>query len=156
MGDVAITVGAVFRGCRWLDGIMTLRVDLVGGDYTRELSTAIRNTKQFPQLHAVILSYRPNLIQKLQIAKLHKSLRLPIIVIPASSRSPVRVEGVSKFDIVVNRKHLNLLFTGASKEDAELLYKIGCARADTIPEAVRVARILLKELTKQSRGQYVA
>jgi len=146
---VGITAGAVYRGCLWLDGIMTLRVDLVQGNYTRELSAAIRATKQFPQLHAVILGHRPSLLQELQIAKLHRTLRLPIIVIPNPHRSPVRVPGLRKFDLVVNGRHLNLLSVGASKEDTEHLYNVGCGPGDTIPEAVRVAGMLLRELTKQ-------
>ena len=149
MGDVAITAGAVYRGCRWLDGIMTLRVDLVEGDYARELSAAIRTTKQFPQLHAVIIGHRPNLIQELEIAKLHKALRLPIILIPNPRRNPVRVQGLRRFDLVVNGRHLSLLSLGASREGTKRLYSIGCGPAETIPEAVRVAGLLLKELVKQ-------
>jgi endonuclease V-like protein UPF0215 family len=144
-----IVVGVVFRGSLWLDGVVTSNLDAAEKNYNSEISRAIEGSKQYPQLHAIILSPRLSRSRKISIPDLARRLRLPVIATarPAhDSGTERRLRAVKKFGIAVSGKHLELSAAGVDRVEAERLYGIGCTRGSTIPEAVRVADLLAVQL----------
>jgi hypothetical protein len=62
------------------------------------------------------------------------------------ARRNKRHPGSKNFTITVNRKSLVVCGAGVAREGAELLYRIGCSEGKWIPEPVRVADILARQL----------
>ena len=150
--DVTIIVGVVYRGGAWLDGIVTTVVE-ENQSYSRELERTIRSTKQFSQLHAVILSPELRLSQQ-AVTDLHKRIRIPILVITKivkGRNEGGHASGRARINHIVNGRHVLLTAVGAPKDDAKRLFEIGCSQGSQIPEAVRVARILSLRL----KGHYL-
>ena len=144
--DEIITVGVVYRGSLWLDGIVCSRVNVAEPEYTFKISRTIEFTKQFPQLHAVMLSRELN--RKISISELYRMTGVPVLATynsPTTSKGS-RMSGVRQFCLLVNGKPLWVMASGIRKEEAERLYNIGCSPGSRLPEAVRVARILSERL----------
>jgi len=148
LGDRLVIVGVVFRGSFWLDGVVITSINTVESNYTPEISRMIRSTKQFPQLHAIIVSQHLAPSRQLLIDELTRSVRLPVIAIkPVKRLKPYRHATKSKsFDFSVDGKHVAVSVAGVSKDEARRLFAVGCAQGFGIPEAVKVADVLVKRL----------
>ena len=145
--DRTIVIGVVFRGSLWLDGVVSATLDIAGHDYEREISRAIKSSKQYPQLHAIIVSH--HLSRKISIRDLAKRLRLPAISIarsPGVSRAEPFLRAPKIFGIVVDGKHLEVTAAGVGRAETQRLYEIGCTQGSKIPEAVRVADLMAEQL----------
>lgn len=150
--DRTIVVGVVFRGSLWLDGVLTSSLDTAEQNYNPEISRAIESSKQYPQLHAIILSRRLSRSRKISIRDLARRSRLPVIAIAKSgngSRAEKRLRAVKNFGIVVSGKHLVVSAAGVDRAEAERLFGIGCTQGNKIPEAVRVADLLAVQLGRE-------
>jgi endonuclease V-like protein UPF0215 family len=150
--DRTIIVGVVFRGSLWLDGVVASSLDTVVRNYNPEIIRAIESSKQYPQLHAIILSRRLSRSRKISIRDLARRTRLPVIAITKSaegSRTKRHLPGVKNFGIVVSGKHLEVSAAGVDRGEAERLYGIGCIRGNKTPETVRVADLLAKQLGRE-------
>jgi endonuclease V-like protein UPF0215 family len=144
-----IIVGVVFRGSLWLDGVVTSNLDKAEQNYNSEISRAIKGSKQYLQLHAIILSRRLSHSRKISIGDLAGRLRLPVIAIAKSVNGlggGSRLRVVKSFGIAVSGKHLAVSAAGVDRAEAERLYRIGCSLRNRIPEAVRVADLLAEQL----------
>ena len=144
-----IIVGVVFRGSLWLDGVLTSNLDATLRSYNSEISRAIESSKQYRQLHAVILSRRLSRSRKISVLDLARRLKLPVIASAKSadgSRPGRRLRAVKNFGICVSGKRLEVSAAGVDEVEAERLYGIGCTQGSMLPEAVRVADLLTKQL----------
>jgi len=154
-GHRTILVGVVFRGALWLDGVVSSSLDRTEQGYDLEISRAIQGSKQYSQLHAVIVSRRLSGNRKISMHDLAMRLRLPVIVLGKSNyRSRTgRLRALKSFGIVVSGKHLRVSAIGIDKSGVEKLYRIGCTLGSTIPESVRVADLLAAQLRHVSLNQ---
>jgi endonuclease V-like protein UPF0215 family len=143
-----ILVSVVFRGSLWLDGVATSVIEAPDENYTLKASNLIRSTKQFSQLHAIIISRQLAQDRELSIQELTRKLRLPVIAIKPSKRS--RVRNAKNFEIDVGGKHVAVSAAGVGRDEAERLYGIGCSPHLNVPEAVRIADLLAKQLSRPS------
>ena len=144
-GRTTFVVGAVFRGRFWLDGLLTCSLESGRSDHISKLSRAIKKSRQYSQLHAVILS-RERLIpgRDIDIANLARKLRLPVIlVIKKRSR---RIKKGS-YDLVINGKNVSVLACGISPGRVEEIFTVACAGDYPIPEATRVTDLIAEQVT---------
>ena len=147
-GNIVVT-GVIFRGSLWLDGLVTSRFALTQSNYCNEISRMIAGARQFSQLHAIIVSRRLTLNRIFSIGELSRRTRIPVISLhkPAKKVSlNNRAPGSKNFTITVNRKSFVVCAAGVARKDAELLYRIGCSEDNWVPEPVRVADMLAKQL----------
>ena len=144
-GHRIIIASVVFRGALWLDGVATTTVEAKERNYTLKISNLIRNSKQFSQLHAVIISQRLNRTRAISTQALARSVKLPVIAIEARKGSGRGNRRVNKFVIKVGGKRVTATAVGVNRNQAEGLYGIGCSPHSSVPEAVRIADLLAEQ-----------
>lgn len=145
-----MVVGAVFRGRSWLDGILTCSLDLTSPSHISRISRTIMTSKQYSQLHAVILSRQQSVLRgSIDVAKLARKIKLPVISIEKNRRATIKQAKESlrtnHYDFTVNQKRLSVLASGISLERAQEIFTVACTPDNVIPEAVRVANLLAEQ-----------
>ena len=151
-GRTILVVGVVFRGSLWLDGVISCLLEINGTNQNSTLSGAIKRSKQYSQLHAIILRQQLVLGWKLNLTDLAGRVKLPLIATTnrGISKPPEKVKGapgMQRYDIVINGRRLSVLAVGIGRADAEQLFNIGCTPTSWIPEAVRVANLLVQQVS---------
>jgi endonuclease V-like protein UPF0215 family len=143
-----IVVGVVFRGNRWLDGVISSLTEPNDHDYISSISRTIRHSKQYSQLHAVILA-KQELFSSHELAQLASRISTPVIaVLKPSSDARNRINerpNLGSYELRVSGKHVSVLAAGVSKDEVERIFAIGCNPSASVPEAVRVAELILKQ-----------
>ena len=156
IGRKTIVASVVFRGSLWLDGVYTITIGAKERNYNLQLGNFIMNSKQFPQLQAIIISQRLNLGRAISIQELARRVKLPVIAIVGSNkrrRIPRRgYRRPEKFTITVNEEHVLAMAAGVERDQAEKLYRIGCGSQLNVPEAVRIADLLIEGISRFSDG----
>ena len=126
-------VGVIFRGSFWLDGLFTYSANTKDKKYVAGLASVIRGSKQYSQLHAAIFS-RANILPNgaPDFDRLADEISLPILVLRSHKES----------------KHCSpsIWSPNENPEIVNELFAIGCAEKETIPEAVRVADLIVNQL----------
>lgn len=153
IGDIIILVGVVFRGSLWLDGIVTASLP-AGQSYSVAISRMVRASKQFSQLHVVIISPLLVVQARLPISKLARSMKMPVIAVtrPTKDSNSNRSTRGRSLTIAINRTKRVIVFTGTSREQAQQLYRIACGSENILPESVRVADMLAKEFRSRTKS----
>ena len=141
-----IAVGVIFRGNRWLDGIVYNQTAMKRKDLRSSISNTIRHSKQYSQLHAVIVA-KQELFSSLELAELASNIHIPVIALLGSKNHPkiqlkARSE-VKKYELKVRDQNVAVLAAGIGKEQAEEILAIGSGFAASAPEAVRVAKLVV-------------
>lgn len=148
-----LVIGVVFRGNLWLDAILTCLLELNKHDHPSAISRAIVQSKQYSQLRAVILA-REQLIpsENIQPTDLARAIRLPVICIirkPRSHPTTKQSKGspeANRYDLLVNGHHVPVLGVGVSHKGAQEIFNVACTPNRKIPEAVRVADLIAKQV----------
>jgi endonuclease V-like protein UPF0215 family len=153
-GRTILVVGVVFRGSLWLDGVISCILEMNGTNQNSTLSRAIKQSKQYSQLHAIILKEQLVPGWKVNLTDLARRVRLPVIATTnrGISRVPKKrkgARGMQRYDIIINRRHLLVLAVGVSRVNAEQVFSVGCSPRSGIPEAVRVADLLVQQASKR-------
>lgn len=152
IGQEMIIASVVFRGALWLDGVATMTIEAKERSYILKLSNLITSSKQFSQLHAIIISQRLMLNSTISIPDLARRVKLPVIAIAGSNRRPPR--GKRHLNVVsfsVSGKNVAAVAVGVDRDQAERLYGISCSPNRKVPEAVRIADLVTKELSRTVR-----
>ncbi|WP_455284018.1 endonuclease dU [[Eubacterium] cellulosolvens] len=156
-------VGVVYRGNRWLEGVMRRTVPPEEADLTPGIAKMVTGSPHYPQLRVIVLD---ELITKsgnyADIEALSKKTKLPVIAVV---RRRVSVKGLANAPVRLPQRAPNALSTlpcrkwktggktffiysaGLAKLDIEELLEV-CASREGIPEAARVARITASALEK--------
>jgi len=141
-----VSMGVVFRGNRWMDGVIC-NLELKGQDLVSTISTTIRHSKQYSQLHAIILA-KQELFSSRELAELASSVSIPVIAILTPycyTQSRVKAWADSGYyKLRVGGKHILVLAIGFDKEEAERILAVSCNPSTGEPEAVRVAELIVK------------
>ena len=148
-----IVVSVVFRGALWLDGVATCVTEAREQNYNLKVLNLIKKSKQFSQLHAILISSRLNPNRKISIQDLARKLKLPVIAIKSSKARRTGKRDVNNFDIEASGKRVAVSAAQVDRDGAERLYGIGCSKCGKIPEAVRIADLLAEELTRTSQNR---
>jgi len=146
-----LVVGVVFRGSSWLDGILTCSLDAENTRHPSRIARAIMKSRQYSQLHAVILS-REQIVpgRDIDIAQLARRLKLPVIAITKKRAPMKKTEKTLKanyYDFELNGERLYTLATGISHEKTQEVFFIGSTPKSCIPEAARVADLIAEQVT---------
>jgi endonuclease V-like protein UPF0215 family len=149
-----IVVGAIFRGSSWLDGILTCTLRPERGRETLTLSRAIMRSRQYPQLHAVIISSDQSVLRENHITELTRRLKLPVILLlkRASVKKRIHPLGGKQYDLNINGERLHVSAKGISCQKIQELFNVGCAPDSHVPEAVRVADLITKQALRLLDG----
>jgi endonuclease V-like protein UPF0215 family len=149
-----LVVGVVFRGSLWLDGVISCTLEMNEKNHNPTLSKAIKQSKQYSQLHAIILKERLVPGWKVNLSDLARRVKRPIIA-PTNRRilrAPTKGEGtrgIQRYNITVNRRRLSVLAVGIGRAETEQVFNVGCTPTSGRPEAVRVASMLVREASRR-------
>lgn len=144
-------VGVVFRGSLWLDGIITCAITLDECNPTTQLSSAIIDSRHYTQLRAVILSDHKIGKHELDIETLTSKIRRPIIVLrPVKSTIPMK-----KYRFQFRGRRLTVRASGTDMNMIKDVFRIGCAPDSPVPEALRVAGLITKNLPTSANLQEI-
>ena len=143
-----IIASVVFRGSFWLDGVATTTLESNERNSNLKLSNFIKNSKQFSQLHAVVISQRLHL-GTISIHDLARRVKLPVIATPERHERLCRGDrGAAKFVLRIGGEQVSASAARVDRAHAERLYGIGCSPNRKVPEAIRVADLLVEELAR--------
>jgi len=153
-GHTILVVGVIFRGALWLDGIISCTAEMNATNQNSTLSKAIKQSKQYSQLHAIILKSQSIPGWKINLTDLARRVKLPVITTANRGilRAPKGGKGarsMQRYLITVNGRKLPVVAVGVDRADAEQLYSVGCTSANRVPEAVRVANLLAQEASRR-------
>ena len=148
-----LVVGVVFRGALWLDGVTSCAIEN-GTNQNSELSRAIKQSKQHSQLHAIILKEQLVPGWKVNITDLARRVKLPVIAttnrhISSAPEKSKGTRGIQRYGIVINGRQFLVLAVGLSRANAEQVFTVGCTPTSRIPEAVRVANLLVQQASRR-------
>jgi endonuclease V-like protein UPF0215 family len=149
-------VGIIFRGNLWLDGMLACRIEPNHPEYLSELVRAITQSKQYSQIRAVILS-REMLTSafRTSISDLSRVINIPVIAILGrrsrkgrlrQNRQRLAKPRVSHLRIRIAGKFVYINTAGITGLEAQEIFEVACAKGQWIPEAVRVANTIAKNL----------
>lgn len=150
-------VGVVFRGSLWLDGVISCLVQPRRRDYLKVLVRSIKGSKQYSQIRAVIFS-KEQLFngKKIDIGVLARKINRPAISLLASGRN-VRTRRDSMkalktpvFKVRIHGKPMWVRCAGISENETRQILAVGSAGEERVPEAVRVAYLIAKQLSKSN------
>ena len=153
-GHTILVVGVVFRGSLWLDGVISCTLEVNGTNHNSALSIAIKGSKQYSQLHAIILKEPFDPGWKVNLADLACRVKLPVIAttnrrVSSAPEKSKSARGIKRYEIIINRRRLSVLAVGMGRADAEQVFTVGCTSSSVIPEAVRVANLLVKQASRR-------
>jgi endonuclease V-like protein UPF0215 family len=169
--DVLI-VGTVFRGGRWLDGVLSTRVTVDGLDATDKISELVKKCR-FKDLRVIMLDGIGfggfNLVD---IQRLYDETSLPVIVVvrdmpdfneidSALDNLPEKkerwrcIQGAGRPVEVETKpgRSIHIQYTGIRLLDAKAIVKLSATRS-LIPEPVRVAHLIARGVVLgESKGR---
>ena len=148
-------VGVAFRGSLWLDGVICCILEMNETNQNSTLSRAIKQSKQYSQLHAIILKERLVRGWKVNLSDLARRVELPVITIAnrrisTAQKTGKSARGMQRYDITINRRPLSVLAVGVGRSEVEQLFNVGCTPTRGIPEAVRVADLLVQQASRRT------
>jgi len=130
----SIVVGVVYRGRLWIDGVMWTSIRDGEVDATKRVATMITSSPHRKQLRVIVTEKRTvEGAHPINLGDLFKLTGLPVIVL---------TRGL-KWDRLIDQ----ILTAGINKDDAARIIKMSSATGTT-PEALRVANMIAKCLTK--------
>ena len=166
-----LIVGVVFRGGKFLDGLLSTKIKKDGMDATEKLIDSITNSRNYDQLSLIMLdgiSYAGfNLID---IKLLNKKTKLPVIAVQR------KLPNIKKFNdtmkifkdykgrVAIVRKagkfyrykipHGEIFYQkcGMGDEYCRKILAMTCIRSN-VPEPLRVAHLIASGLSGESRGR---
>ena len=155
-------VGVVYRGNRWLEGVMRVVIRREQSNLTTGIAKMTIRSPHFPQLRVIVLD---ELVTKsgsyVDIKALSKKTRLPTVAVlrkemPTKRLSKTRARNRRAFKALAGlpcrkwRATGNTYFVysaGLRGVELDELLKV-CASREGLPEAARVARITASSLQK--------
>jgi len=133
-------VGAIFRGSLWLDAIMTY-LPTESSQEVPTLTSVLRKSKQYSQIHAAIFSREDVLEGGIQdYRRLSQLVKFPVFAIAKKPRKTLQ----SRELVIIKREgtRIPLWINDYDPERAAELYSLACADGYSTPEAVRVAELV--------------
>jgi len=167
-----LVVGTVFRGGRWVDGIMSTRVAVDGLDSTEKISELVLKCR-FKDLRVIMLDGLAfggfNLVD---IHRLSEETQLPVIAVvrdmPDFSEIKNALKNLPESDLrwsLIEKagnpipvetkpgKSIHIQYAGIVEEQAIEIVKLSATRS-MLPEPIRVAHLIARGVTTgESKGK---
>lgn len=148
-------VGAVMRGSMWLDAAFVCTIDKGHRNFAPPLARSIMQTKQFPQLHAVITSGEYCNGHYAEIVSLADKIKLPVMALvergtpkPTRNLTSKETRGALKsYTLKMNNREVCVRTARISQGAAYEIFKVSCPPGGHVPEAVRVAKVLADHIS---------
>ncbi|MBD3203454.1 DUF99 family protein [Candidatus Woesearchaeota archaeon] len=159
-------IGTVFRGGDFMDGILSIEVDVDGNNSTEKLTNMIINSKFYTQIRAVFLDGIAlagfNIVD---IKKLNKNTKIPVIVIMRHYPNKRKIKQtlrkinmeekigiIEKAGKIFPHKKIYFQKTGIDENQAKNIIDISTTHS-YIPEPIRVAHMIGQGIAfGESRG----
>lgn len=157
---VVIVVGVVFRGGRWLDGVMHTHVAIDGFDATEHIASMITSSPHCKQLRLVMLNGITFAgFNVVDIKKLSLATKLPIIALTrdkpdleairkalnnlpkSEERWKMILEAGEIYEVCCRGKKIYMEIAGISLVDAREIVELTSIRS-SFPEPLRVAHLI--------------
>ena len=166
-----LIVGAVFRGGKFLDGLLSTKIKKDGMDATEKIIKSIKSSRHYEQLSLIMLdgiSYGGfNLVD---MRLLNKKTKLPVIAIQR------KIPNIKKFNETMKifkdyKKRISIVKKagkfyryktaggeifyqkcGISDDACRKILDLTCVRSN-VPEPIRVAHLIASGLSGESRGR---
>jgi len=166
-----ILIGAIFRGGKWLDGVLKTEVAIDGNDATEKIAGMVKNTRH-KDLRVIMLDgITFGGFNVANIKKIYEETGLGVIVVVRKLPDFEEIEMVIKrYDYYEERKEgiraagiprkvetrpgnfIYIQCSGIKFEDAEYIVKLSATRS-LIPEPIRVAHLIASGVALgESRG----
>ena len=133
--------GVIYRGGRWLDGVLKTSVEVDRTDVSREIVKLVKHSGHYGQIRVIMLGRiffaGRNPVDPEYI---FKKLKRPIMVL-AEKRVSLEGLGELKSLRIHGNQHLRFYLYGLSKEEAEEILKVSILSGQ-LPEPIRVARLI--------------
>ncbi|MEM2924498.1 MAG: DUF99 family protein [Methanocellales archaeon] len=160
-------IGTIFRGGKWLDGVLKAEVERDGLDATRQIIMMVKNSKHYPQIRVILLNGVTLAgFNVVDVKKVFKEVKVPVIVVMRSKPDYTAIEAalqnLSKpklrlaiikragkiYEVKTQPRGLPVYMqcTGIEPEDAEKIVKLASTRS-RIPEPLRVAHLIATAIT---------
>jgi endonuclease V-like protein UPF0215 family len=155
-------VGAIFRGNMWVDAAFVCTIGDGHRTFAPALARSIMQTKQYSQLHAVIMSGEYFSRHHAEIVVLADKIKLPLIALVERGTSKPSRNGRSTmkaalklkpYTLRVNNKAVRVRAARISEEAAHEIFKVSCPHGSLDPEAVRVAKVLADHISLRQRSR---
>ena len=137
-------VGVVFRGARWLDGVMS--AESPGVDLTRTIIDMVNGSPHRKQVRVIML--HSGLMpggSRVDAGRIFSETSKPVIILGAKSLGAVADPDVGHlaWDRGVNA--VDVAYIGLRERDAEVILGVATGGGPT-PEALRVAELIIRGL----------
>lgn len=164
-------VGAIFRGGKWLDGLLRTDIEIDGADATEKISEMVKGSRHKDIRVIMLDGLGFGGFNMVDIEKLFKETKLPVIVIVR--RMPdftaiksalknlkhknfclgcIEKAGIPKRIEIRKRKFIYIQSYGIEFPDATEIVKLSSTRS-LIPEPIRVAHLIASGIALgESRG----
>ncbi len=149
-----LVIGTIFRGGKFLDGVLSVNVKVDGDDSTSKLISMINKCKFKPQLQCVLLDgIALGGFNVVDIQRLNKNTKIPVIVVIRKKPDINKIKTILK---TINKNKIKLIdkagqvykigkiycqLAGISVQKAKEILKITCTHS-LIPEPIRVSHII--------------
>ena len=155
-----LVVGAVFRGGKWLEGVLSTKVTVDGRNATKKIAEMINNSKHKGQLQVIMLNGIAvagfNLID---IKKLNRLTNLPVIVVMRKKPKKGEIEAAVRhfkdwkrrvkiiknagevYSCDIRNKKIYFQVCGLTPKLAEKIIKLSSTHS-LVPEPIRVAHMI--------------
>lgn len=166
--DKTVTlIGAIFRGSRFMDGMLSTMIQKDGTDATDRIVSAIKKSRHMDQLSIIMLDGITfggfNIVD---IKELYEKTGLPVVAVQRrrpdmdSFLAALKVFGdAEERKTIVRRagelykfKKIYYQRAGLPEEECGKILEMTCIRSD-IPEPLRVAHLIASGLSGESRGR---
>ena len=141
-------VGVVYRGKLFLDGVM--RTTASGPEITGDVVEMIRGSPHHPQIRVILLDSNP-IIEGASIdpCGLSSGTSKPVIALGLKADTLIEDEAVQQFTL--KRGETSILALSVGLKDRVALRVLEMAsRGDEMPEALRVAGLVVSALSRES------
>jgi endonuclease V-like protein UPF0215 family len=128
-----------------LDGVVCGLIKTRTQDRINGISSIIKESKQFSQLHAVILTNTESISDR-ELDQLAEAVKNPVMAL--TNKRPVKKlqHKVRGFDLKVNGTRMSVLAASVEKEEAKEILGIGSKPGEKTPEVTRIADLIMNEL----------
>lgn len=158
--EKVMVIGAIFRGGKWLEGVISTKVTKDGNDATKKISNMIVKSKHYGQLQVIMLNgIAVAGFNVIDIEKLSKNTKIPVIVVMRKKPNMKKIkkallnfsDGEKKLNLIkkagkifkcdVKKKKIYFQCYNVRREIAEKIINLSSTHS-LIPEPIRVAHMI--------------
>ncbi|MEM0230853.1 MAG: DUF99 family protein [Candidatus Woesearchaeota archaeon] len=172
----ALVVGALFRGCHFLDGVLSTTAEVDGLDATANIINMIKRSRFYAQIRIILFKgIAVGGFNILDIKEIHRKTRIPVIIfmrrlpdlekikgalsnLPLSEKRWLLIRKAGRIYTIRifhrdSEKQAYLQLAGIKLCEAEPIIRASCTHS-AIPEPLRIAHIIASGIIKgESRGK---